>query len=96
MSYSPEWILAIFVCLIALLAAPPLALIAFFVLVLAVLAVLLALAVAIAASPYLLFRSARRRWAHAHAARRPAESPSPRLSHVRGERIWGAHGEYVS
>lgn len=69
MSYSPEWILGAWVALVAFLCAPPLALIAFGVLVLAVLAALLALAGAIAASPYLLFRSVYRRWAQSGATR---------------------------
>lgn len=63
MSYSPEWTLATFVALVAFLCAPPLALIAFGVVVLAVLAALLALAGALAATPYLVLRSVRRRWA---------------------------------
>jgi DNA-binding MarR family transcriptional regulator len=63
MSYTPEWILAAPVVLLALLCAPPLALIGFGVLLLAVLAALVALAGAIAATPYLLVRTVRRRWA---------------------------------
>jgi DNA-binding MarR family transcriptional regulator len=66
MSYSPEWILGASVVLVALLCAPPLALIGFGVLLLAVLAALVALAGAIAATPYLLFRTVRRRWAPSH------------------------------
>jgi membrane protein implicated in regulation of membrane protease activity len=50
------------VTLIALLWVPQLALIAFGVLLLAALAALLTLAAAIAATPYLLFRSVRFRW----------------------------------
>ena len=69
MSYSPEWTLGAWVALIAFLCAPPLVLIAFGVLVLAVLAALLALATAIAASPYLLFRAVQRRWAQSGATR---------------------------
>jgi membrane protein implicated in regulation of membrane protease activity len=96
MSYSPEWILAGFVTLVAFLCAPPLALIAFGVLVLVALGALLALAATIAASPYLLLRSVRRRWAQSHADRRHAESTSRRLSPMQGERMWGTHGGYIS
>ena len=60
MSYIPEWILGASVVLVALLCAPPLALIAIGVLLLVVLAALVALAVAIAATPYLRFRIVRR------------------------------------
>jgi DNA-binding MarR family transcriptional regulator len=63
-SYSSEWILGAPVLVVALLCAPPLALIAFGVLLLGVLAALVALAGAIAATPYLLFRTVRRRRAH--------------------------------
>ena len=63
MIYAPEWSLAAGVMLIVLLCAPPLALIAFGVVVVAALAALLALVAAIAASPYLLVRFGRRRWA---------------------------------
>ena len=73
MSYSPEWILGAPVVLVALLCAPPLALIVFAVLLLAALAALVALAGAIVATPYLLFRSVRRRWAQNDADRRYAE-----------------------
>jgi membrane protein implicated in regulation of membrane protease activity len=95
MSYSPEWILAGFVTLIAFLCAPPLALLAFGVLVLAVLAALLALAVAIVASPYLLFRHVQRRWAPADARRRSAASARRALPPKHGARMFGAHGEYI-
>ena len=95
MSYSPEWIVAGFVTLLAFLCAPPLALIAFGVLVLAVLAALLALAAAIVASPYLLFRAVQHRWAQKHAGRRNVQPARRGLSPVRGARMFGAHGEYV-
>ena len=78
MGYSPEWIVAAPVLLVALLCAPPLALIALGFVLLAALAALLALAAAIAATPYLLFRSARRRWAH-HRAGRPNAAPASRV-----------------
>jgi hypothetical protein len=74
MSYRPEWILSASVVLLALLVAPPLALIAFAIVVLAALAALLALAGAIVATPYLLFRSVRSRWAHHVADRRNAQA----------------------
>jgi hypothetical protein len=79
MSYGPEWIVAAPVLWVALLRAPPLALIALGVLLLAALATLLALAGAIAATPYLLFRSASRRWAHHHAGRRNAGTGKSRV-----------------
>ena len=96
MSYSPEWILAGFVTLIAFLCAPPLALLAFGVLVVAGLAALLALAAAIVASPYLLIRSVQRRWAQNHADRRKAESASRPLSPIHGKGMWGAHSGSIS
>jgi hypothetical protein len=82
MSYSPEWILGACVVLVALLCAPPLVLIAFGVLVLAALAALVALVGAIAATPYLLLRSARRRWAQNHADQRNAAPASRGLKPV--------------
>ena len=62
MSYGPEWILGTSVTLVAFLCAPPLALVAFGLLALAMLAAILALAGAVVATPYLVVRSARRRW----------------------------------
>jgi hypothetical protein len=82
MSYRPEWILGASVVLVALLCVPPLALLVFGVLLLAALAALLALAGAIAATPYLLFRSVRFRWAQHHADRRNAEPTSRALKPV--------------
>jgi membrane protein implicated in regulation of membrane protease activity len=76
MSYSPEWIPGALLVLIALLVAPPLAMIAFAILVLVVLALLLALAGAIAATPFLLFRSASSRWVEHVADRRTPEPTS--------------------
>jgi hypothetical protein len=72
MSYALEWIPGACVVLVALLCAPPLVLIALGVLVLAALAALLALAGAIAATPYLLFRAVRRRWHRTTPATEPA------------------------
>ena len=63
MSYRLEWIPAASVAFVSLLCAPPLALIAFGILVIVALSALLALAAAIAGTPYLLFRSVRARWA---------------------------------
>ena len=61
MSYAPEWILGTGVALVALLCAPPLALLAFGVLLVAAAAALVALVAVIAATPYLLVRSVRGR-----------------------------------
>jgi hypothetical protein len=77
MSYSPEWIPAGFVGLVALLCVPPLAMIAFGVILLGALAALVALAGAIVATPYLLFRSVRSRLAQNEADRRNAMPTSP-------------------
>lgn len=63
MSYLVEWFPAVCVAFVALLCAPPLVLIAFGILVIVALSALLALAAAIAATPYLLFRFVRARWA---------------------------------
>ena len=63
MSYSPEWALGACGVLVALVCVPELAVIALAVLLLGTLAALLALAGAIVATPYLLFRSVRRRLA---------------------------------
>jgi hypothetical protein len=79
MSYRPEWIPGALVALVALLCAPPLALIAFLILALAV---LLAVAGAIAVTPYLLFRSVRSRWAGNVADRRNAKPTSRGLTPV--------------
>ena len=73
MSYSPEWIPGAFVVLVGLLCAPPLAMIAFGLLLVAALAALMGLAAAIAATPYLLFRSVRSRWSQHVADRRNAQ-----------------------
>lgn len=61
MIYAPEWILGSSVVLLALLCVPPLAVIVFGALMLAMLTALVALALAVAATPYLLFRSIRQR-----------------------------------
>jgi membrane protein implicated in regulation of membrane protease activity len=61
MSYAPEWIPAGWVVLVAFLCAPPLVMIALGVLLLTVMATFVALAGATVATPYLLFRSVRRR-----------------------------------
>ena len=82
MSYRPEWIFGAGVVFIAALAAPPFALIALGVLLLAAVGALLAIAAAIAATPYLLFRSVRRRWAQNHTGHRSAQPASRALTLV--------------
>lgn len=75
MSYGSEWTGAPVVlgALFLLLIVPSFALIALTVVALAALAILLAFAGAIAATPYLLFRSVRSRWAQHVAGRRNAQ-----------------------
>jgi hypothetical protein len=96
MSYSPEWILGACVVLVAILCAPPLALLAFGVLLLAVLAALLALAGAIVATPYLLFRAVRHRWTQNSAGRWNAEPIRGGLEPVPSTEMGVAHRECIN
>jgi hypothetical protein len=80
-SYGLDWIpgTAVLGGVLLLLIVPPFALIAVALLAVVAVAALIALAGAILASPYLLFRTVRRRLAERHepADAEPAEAPAP-------------------
>lgn len=91
MSYAPEWIPAGGLVLVAFLCAPPLVMIALGVLLLTVMATFVALAGATVATPYLLFRSVRRRRAQNDADRRSAEPTSRGRQPVHSEVVRSSH-----
>ena len=82
MSYTPEFVAGVFAAPILLLVAPPLAMVALVFVLVGALALLLALAAAIAASPYVVYRSVRSRRAQEVAHRHNAAPKSPRLKPV--------------